>query len=152
MRKQINWGGLLDTCVISAFAPERMPLAPATANWFTAHDAAFFLSAVTVAEIRSGVAKPRRKGADRKADAVAGWLARLQHHYSDRILSFDVAAAVRAGDMMDAACLHGHDPDFADVAIAATAQSNGLIVLTESLRHFEPLSVAALNPFVAFVG
>ena len=41
----------------------------------------------------------------------------------------------------------GHTPGFADVAIAATAGSRGLTILTRNLRHFVPLGIEAADPF-----
>jgi predicted nucleic acid-binding protein len=38
-------------------------------------------------------------------------------------------------------------PDFADVAIAATAKLRGFTILTRNARHFEPLGVPFLDPF-----
>lgn len=48
---------------------------------------------------------------------------------------------------MDKAREAGHSPGFADVAIAATAESQGLTVLTRNLRHFAPIGIAAIDPF-----
>jgi predicted nucleic acid-binding protein len=39
-------------------------------------------------------------------------------------------------------------PGFADIVIAATARSRGLTIPTRNARHFEPLDVPTLNPFV----
>jgi predicted nucleic acid-binding protein len=43
----------------------------------------------------------------------------------------------------------GFDGDRIDVAIAATAELRGFAILTNNARHFEPLGVRFLNPFVA---
>ena len=37
--------------------------------------------------------------------------------------------------------------DGADVLIAATALSRGLVVATRNVRHFDPLGVKVINPF-----
>jgi hypothetical protein len=39
-------------------------------------------------------------------------------------------------------------PGFADIVIAATARFRGLTIPTRNARHFEPLDVLTLNPFV----
>jgi predicted nucleic acid-binding protein len=39
-------------------------------------------------------------------------------------------------------------PGFADIVIAATARFRGLRIPTRNARHFEPLDVPTLNPFV----
>jgi predicted nucleic acid-binding protein len=41
------------------------------------------------------------------------------------------------------------DVGFEDIAIAATAETHGLTVLTANERHFEPLGVAFVNPLKA---
>jgi predicted nucleic acid-binding protein len=41
------------------------------------------------------------------------------------------------------------EPGFPDLAIAATAVTHQLTVLTGNLRHFAPLGIAAYNPLDA---
>ena len=41
----------------------------------------------------------------------------------------------------------GLHPGFPDIAIAATAKSRGLTLLTANLRHFLPFDVPAIDPF-----
>jgi predicted nucleic acid-binding protein len=105
------------------------------------------LSAVTVAEVAEGIAKARREGATRKAAGLSAWLDSVLHLYRDRILAFDVAVARIAGALSDAAQCQGQAPRFADTVIAATARQHGLTILTRNIRHFEPLGVAAFDPF-----
>jgi hypothetical protein len=38
---------------------------------------------------------------------------------------------------------------FVDVAIATLAQHGGLLLLSCNLRHFQPLGVACVDPWVA---
>jgi hypothetical protein len=139
---------LVDTNVLSAGAPSR--IAPVELIvWMDAHSAELFLSAVTVAEIEDGIAKLRREGATRKAADLVAWLETLLHLYGSRILPFDTAAARVAGALSDQARARGQAPGFADIAIAATAKHHGLTILTRNLRHFEPLGVPSIDPFVA---
>ena len=37
-------------------------------------------------------------------------------------------------------------PGFADIAIAATAQRHGLIILSRNVRHFAPMDVGVVDP------
>ncbi len=106
-----------------------------------------FLSAITIAEIEDGIAKVRREGATRKASALASWLETLLHLYQSRVLPFDVSVARVAGKLSDRARGKGHAPGFADVAIAATAGTLGLTVLTCNVHHFASLGVPVHNPF-----
>ena len=41
----------------------------------------------------------------------------------------------------------GQSPGFADIAIAATAGTRNLTILTRNLRHFTPLGVAVMDPY-----
>ena len=41
----------------------------------------------------------------------------------------------------------GQAPGLADIAIAATAKAQGLIVLTRNLKHFAGLGVEIIDPF-----
>jgi len=137
---------LVDTNLISARAPSRVPL-PELAAWMDAHSADLFLSTVTIAEIEDGIAKAKREGATRKARDLIAWLETVLHLYAACILPFDVASARLAGCLSDRARGQGHAPGFADIIIAATAQHHGLTILTRNLRHFEPLGVAVHDPF-----
>jgi toxin FitB len=139
---------LVDTNVISAAAPTR-PVPSALIEWMDAHSAALFLSVVTVAEIEDGIAKLRRERAVRKSADLASWLETVCHLYSDRILDFDVPTARMAGIISDRARGQGDAPGFADIIIAATAQRHGLTILSRNLKHFAPLGVAVLDPFLA---
>ena len=59
---------------------------------------------------------------------------------------FDVEAARIAGELTDKAQSVGQSPGFADLAIAATAASRSLTILTRNLRHFTPLGIAVIDP------
>lgn len=137
---------LVDTNVISAPAPSRVPL-PELTTWMHAHSADLFLSTVTIAEIEDGIAKAKREGATRKATNLAAWLETTLHLYAPRILPFDLPTARLAGHLSDRARAQGHAPGFADIIIAATAQHHGMTILTRNLRHFAPLGIPAHDPF-----
>lgn len=140
-------GWLLDTDAVSAFAPGKPAISREIAAWFRERDDELFLSVVTAAEITAGIEKLRRSGAERRARNLQAWFERLVEAYDDRLLPFDLAAARIAGLLGDRARARGEYPGFADVAIAAISKSRGLTVLTMNRRHFEPLGVAASNPF-----
>jgi toxin FitB len=140
-------GWLLDTNILSAFAPGKPAVPSNTADWFAEHTNELFLSAITAAEIEAGIAQLRRTGSGRRANQLNDWFERLLSFYADRVLSFDLAAARVAGALSDAARAGGRHPGFADIAIAAIAKSRELVIVTLNLRHFEPLGVDTLNPF-----
>jgi toxin FitB len=138
---------LVDTNVISAASPNR--LAPAAmVEWMDAQSASLFLSVVTIAEVEDGIAKLRREKATRRSKDLAQWLEAVLHLYGDRILTFDTQAARLAGELSDRARGQGHAPGFADIIIAATARQHVLTVLSRNVRHFKPLGVPVLDPFV----
>jgi predicted nucleic acid-binding protein len=140
-------GWLIDTNVLSAFAPGKRTLPPEAAAWFRERADALFLSTISAMEIGTGIAKLRRIGATRRAEGLHAWFNRILQQYADRVLAFDLAAAHAAGSLNDAAQAAGRHPGFADIAIAAIAQSRQLVILTTNLRHFNPLGVEARNPF-----
>jgi predicted nucleic acid-binding protein len=113
-----------------------------------AHSASLFLSVVTVAEIEDGIAKLRRQGGTRKSSDLSEWLEAVLHLYGDHVLAFDTPTARIAGTFADKARGLGQAPGFADIIIAATAGRHDLTILTRSVKHFEPLGVSVLNPFV----
>ena len=137
---------LVDTNVLSATAPAAATRS-GLLHWMDAHSGDLFLSAVTVAEIADGIAKAKREGAKRKADDLSAWLRTVLHLYGDRVLSFDAATAEIAGALTDRARGRGHMPGFADVAIAATAERHGLVILTRNRRHFTPMDALVHDPF-----
>ncbi len=142
-------GWLLDTNIVSAFAPGRPPLSQDQADWFLQRSDELYLSAVTAAEIEAGIRKLGRTGARRRAEDLAAWFERILSLYGERVLPFDLAAARIGGALSDAAQAEGRHPGFADVAIAAIARANDLVILTGNLRHFAPLGVEAADPFAA---
>ena len=140
-------GYLLDTDVLSALAPGRPPPAPAVAEWLEEHSDALFLSVISVVEIEAGVKKLYRLGSKARADLLAAWIERILSTYSERVLGFDLAAGKIAGAIADRARATGSYPGFADVAIAATAERHGSLLLTANTRHFAPIGIRYANPF-----
>jgi len=144
----VTSGYLLDTSVLSLLAPGKAPPAETLANWIRAHNDALYISAITVAEVEQGIRKLRRAGAAERADALANWLDALIENGEQRILPFDARAGRIAGELSDQAIAIGRHPGFADVAIAATAVANGLLVLTHNGKHFTSLGVAFIDPVI----
>ena len=140
---------LVDTDVISAGALSKRQASAALILWMDQNSDRLFLSTITIAEIADGIAKARREGARRKAAALAGWLEAVLHLYGNRVLPFDVAAARMAGSLSNRGRSKGQSPGFPDLAIAATAATRQLTVLTGNLRHFASLGIAAHNPLDA---
>lgn len=132
---------LLDTNVVSALRrPDRHPQ---VTQWLAAQQPdQLFLSAVTIGEIRRGIAQQERHNAP-FARELTIWLSRLLTQFGDRVLAFDVHAAQRWGYL---SAWLGHDS--IDLMIAATALEHNLTVVTRNVKHFEPAGVKVFNPFV----
>ena len=140
---------LVDTNVISALAPTKAERPAALVDWLDRRSDDLFVSVVTAAEIRAGIAKAAREGAKRKAETLASWWDAVEHLYGGRILPLDLKAATIAGALSDLATAKGRAPGFADIAIAAIAEANDLVLLTRNVRDFEAICERVINPFEA---
>ena len=92
---------LVDTNVLSVGAPGRVGRSTTLIDWMEAHSNVLFLSVVTVAEIADGVAKLKRTGSAARAAAIGDWLQLVLRLYGSRVLAFDDAAALLAGELTD---------------------------------------------------
>jgi len=99
--------------------------------------------------LQPGLLRCGGKGATRKSSDLAAWLETVLHLCGDRILAFDTSTARIAGILSDRARGQGQAPGFGDIIIAATAQHHGLTILSRNVRHFVPIGVPVLDPFVA---
>jgi predicted nucleic acid-binding protein len=137
---------LVDTNVISALAPSKRGSVEHLVDWLDQASPHLFLSVISAAEVKSGIVKAEREGATTKAKTLREWWESIEYLYTEKLLPFDLRCAHAAGQILDDA--RAHQPGFEDIAIAATARVHGLTVLTRNMRHFEPLGVRALDPFV----
>ncbi|MBD0416805.1 PIN domain-containing protein [Tianweitania sp. Rool2] len=128
-----------------ALAPAKRPGAIELAEWLDRASKQLFLSMVSAAEVRSGVAKAAREVQRPKHQGLAEWWESIEYLYAQRLLPFDLSRAHAAGQILDDA--RARKPGFENIAIAATAKIHGLTVLTRhaALRTF---GVRALDPFV----
>ncbi|MBY5549093.1 type II toxin-antitoxin system VapC family toxin [Rhizobium leguminosarum] len=138
---------LVDTNVISALAPSKRQSSGQLVEWLDKASSQLFLSVISVAEVKSGIAKADRDGATTKAQRLKDWWESIEYLYAQKLLPFDLRCAHAAGRILDDA--RAHQPGFEDIAIAATAKVHGLTVLTRNMRHFGPLGVQVLDPFEA---
>jgi predicted nucleic acid-binding protein len=70
-------GWLLDTNILSAFAPGKPAIGPTIAGWFNERSDELYLSAITAAEIEAGISKAHRTGSERKANELRDWFERM---------------------------------------------------------------------------
>ena len=136
-------GFLLDTNIISKFAPGKTTPSDTVKAWFHEQGEAdaLYLSAMTISEIEKGMRSLHRRGGADRAMRLNAWLDFIVESFGDRILNVDPVVARIAGVLEDEAESKGRHPGLGDVVIAATARAYDLIVITENLKHFMPLGV-----------
>jgi predicted nucleic acid-binding protein len=140
---------LLDTSFIWALFPGSARLPDELDAWVIQNQDRFHVPTIAIAEMMAGIAKLRREGAVRRAASYQHWPAQTIELFGDRILPLDLAAGRRTGEFLDHARSIGHNPGLADIAVAAIADINGLIVLTRNLDAFTPLKIGCADPFKA---
>ncbi len=143
---------LLDTDVLSIASPSSGRSGAAIEQWrafVRDNSEILYLSAVTCMEISHGVARLKRLRPGRKTVALELWLFDVLALYEDRLISLTPDIAVMAGEMLDRAVAAGFAPSAEDAIIAATAQSNGWIVLTRNAKDFAALGGSWRDPLEA---
>ena len=134
---------LLDTCVVC----ERMKAVPDkhVLEWFASVDEeSLYLSAVTIGEIRKGIAL---LGETRRAAELSGLLDALETQYSHRILAYNTSVAETWGESVAKAELSGRQRPVLDSLIAATAKTDDMTLVTRNVSDMEYMGVALLNPW-----
>jgi len=134
---------LLDTNIISNIvkpAPSESLLA-----WMAEQaDSDLFIASLTVAEIRRGILE---KPAGRKRDALDAWFTGPegpQALFAGRVLPFDERAGLAWARLMAAATAKGRPRSALDAIVAATAEANACIVVTDNQRDFADVEI--INP------
>lgn len=135
---------LIDTNVISELM--RAAPAPSVLNWFSTQDpSTLYLSAVTEAELRTGIAilpaGQRREVLKVALDAT------IAEDFEGRILPFDTDAAKTYAEIASMRRAAGRPIADADCQIAAIARAAGAVVATRNLRDFEGCGVDLVNPW-----
>ncbi len=104
-----------------------------------------FLSAVTIAELRFGIAT---MPAGQRRMTLHDRLERdVLPLFANRILSFDLDASRAYADLMARARSSGRAIGVADGYIAATAHARGLMIATRDTRPFEAAGLRVINPW-----
>ncbi|MER9295842.1 type II toxin-antitoxin system VapC family toxin [Mesorhizobium sp. M0621] len=104
-----------------------------------------FISVVSIAEIRRGVALMDE---GRKREALAEWLARdLPQRFEQRVLPVDEPVALAWGDLMGFAKRHGRGLSSMDGLIAATAIARELTLATRNTKDFEGFGIGLFDPW-----
>ena len=135
---------VLDTNVISE------PLRPSPENrvieWINAQALeTLYLSAITVAEVRFGLASlPAGKRRDRLQASLEKQVLPL---FAGRVLPFDMSASQAYSELMAKARAAGLAIATADGYIAATAAANGMMVATRDVSAFVAAGLDVINPW-----
>lgn len=135
---------LLDTKVISE--PLRRKPDPRVIEWIDAQALeTLYLSAITVAELRSGIALlpagKRRTGLRENLEK------RVLPLFAGRVLPFDLPCAQAYADLIAKAQKAGLAIAAADGLIAAIAAFNGFAVASRDTSTLEAAGAAVINPW-----
>jgi predicted nucleic acid-binding protein len=137
---------ILDTNVLSALmraAPEMVVV-----DWLDRQSAeSIWLTSITVFEAHLGIALlPRGK----RQRALAAALDRLvSEDLGNRVLDFDLNAALEAAALAATRQKAGRPVDMRDTQIAGIALARKASIATRNVSHFEDLQVPVLNPWGA---
>jgi toxin FitB len=136
---------LLDTCLISELTKPNPN--SGVANWLRGIPSDdLLLSAITIGEIRKGLAK---MPASRRKQDLTTWLQTLLADYNARILPIDLAVAENWGILQGRAEVAGTPMATLDGLLAATAYTHNLTVVTRNVRDFAPANIPIYNPWLA---
>ena len=134
---------LLDTNIISNITKPK-PSESLIAWMAERADEDLFIASLTVAEIRRGVLE---KPPGKKRDELEAWFAGPegpQAMFADRVLPFDQKAGLAWARLMADGRVKGRPRDGLDMIIAAIAQANDCIMVTDNEKDFAGLPI--LNP------
>jgi hypothetical protein len=137
---------LLDTNIVSN-ATKPVPSASLEAWISDQLDEDLYVSALTLAEIWRGVLQA---SVGRRKDRLAEWFSGPsgpQALFSGRILPFEESAALIWGRLMAAGTATGRPRSGIDMIIAAVAEANGCVIVSDNERDFAGLPL--FNPMRA---
>ena len=134
---------LLDTCVLSETRKKRPD--PKVIDWLSRQDPnLLFLSAISIGEIRNGIAS---LGQTRKARELSGWLTELEKAFAPRILSVNLTVAECWGETLAAAAKEGFPRPPIDALIAACAKVDNMTLVTRNVEDMSHMGIKIYNPF-----
>lgn len=134
---------LLDTAIISNSVKPN-PSGSLIAWMSQQADQDLFIASLTVAGIRRGVLE---KPAGMRRDRLEAWFdgpEGPQALFAGRVLPFDAAASLIWARLMAEGKAKGRPRSALDMIIAAVAEANGCVVVTDNERDFAGLAI--VNP------
>ncbi len=140
-------GWLLDTNIISELRKPNCH--PAVKQWADNQPPqSFYLSTVTVAEIRFGIEQASDPDFRQELNQ---WLDQtLRPWFSDRVLAVDEDVILIWRQLVEIGRKQGYTFSQPDLLIAATAVFHDLCVVTRNIRDFEKSGTPVFNPFTDF--
>ena len=130
----MSW--LLDTCALSEYA-KKAP-APKVIAWLDKQDeASLYISVISLGEIEKGILKLRASDR-RRSQKLTAWLGKLEQRFAGHILPLDAATLHAWAQIAAHAESAGHPLPVMDALIMATAQCQGLTVVTRNIQDFAP--------------
>ena len=134
---------LLDTNIISNIT-KAIPSNSLVAWMSKQVDEDLFIASLTVAEIRRGVLE---KPAGKRRDRLEAWFGSSegpQALFAGRVLPFDEPAALIWARLMAEGKARGRQRSALDTIIAAVAEANGCVVVTDNEKDFDEIEI--VNP------
>lgn len=136
---------VLDTNVVSELM--RAEPAPAVVSWLKqSSGSGLYTTAVTVAEIRYGIARlpegQRRDSLHQAANEIFAAFPR-------QVLPFDLAAAVAYADVVASRERLGHPIDGFDAQIAAICRTQAAALATRNTKDFTDTGIEVVDPWHA---
>ncbi|MFF7707969.1 PIN domain-containing protein [Pseudomonas sp. NPDC007930] len=137
---------VLDTNIVSELRKAKYGRANSGVfDWAKATpDHLMFISALTLMEIQEGILRVQHRGDTQQAALLTQWLEHgVLPSFRGRVLPIDTHVALL--------CARYHVPDRKcdrDALIAATAQANGMTVVTRNEKDFCETGADILNPWV----
>ena len=134
---------LIDTNIISNIT-KPSPSETLVAWMAEQYDEDLFIASLTVAEIRRGVLE---KPAGKRRDQLDAWFSGPegpQSLFSGRVLPFDESAGLIWARLMADGSAKGRPRSGLDTIIAAVAEANDCVVVTDNEKDFEGIEI--INP------
>jgi toxin FitB len=134
---------ILDTNVLSALM--RQTPDQNVVTWLDQQPrSSIWTTSVTVLEVRFGL---QILAVGKRRSAVIHAFESVLEKIGQRVISFDVAAAEQAGDLMASRQKRGRPRDLRDTMIAGIALAQHATLATRNTTHFDDISVPLINPW-----